>query len=502
MTENKKNVKLSSLYDLKNYLDKSKIDLFDFLKYLRYKYISKEIKNNKTNYILVKRLDNGLLNSLLKLKAKKTYENIIKKNNLNWSNLDFHLKYRAKTNNDLSLIVKNKNLKSVIETGYNLSILPLNLVINNKDLLNKFIPKLDFFESHFSKYKDPYGIFIKKSRVYYDKQYIASQKYKRTLLMNITSVCPIGCVGCYKGEFTRIKNTKFYTNLAISVSKQVSGLVNYLNNHKEIKSVIISGGEPLLLQNNGIKKILNTIKKSKYLVELRICTGMIFQGLPFRINNELINLFLDFEKTTGIKLHVNAHLSHYSQITPEAIFAVNKLVRNGFSVNSQVPLQRDVNIFQNDYDKTINGLFKLAELQAMFGIKPYKYILHMNSGSLEYSVSLEFILKLIGDLKFRLDHPLPETWQPVSISILYKGGNILLSPQLLFLISKKIIKNSNTVLYKIPVPLDNKNWKIINYFEPIIIGVNDNPNSLKIINNRYSKFLKNSKANEERVFAI
>jgi len=488
-----KNFDECNLSNLKQSLDAMNIDLFDFFNYLRQKYICDQTKE-KSNLITIQK---GL-NYNKKYKYNSQMEKLIRQNKFDWGDINFHLKYRVKTANDLNLLLPNTNLKSIMDTGYNLSILPLNIVINNKDLLNKYIPKLDFFKDHFSKRKDPYSIFVKKSRIYNNNQYIASQKFKRTLLMNITGVCPIGCVGCYKGEFTRVKYKPFYSNLAIAASKQAKSLVNYLNNHNEIKSVIISGGEPLLLSNNGIKKMLNIIKKAKYLSELRICTGVIFQGLPFRINKELVDIFVNFENETGIKLCINAHLSHSTQITPEAIFAVKLLTRNGFIVNSQVPLQNGVNIFHNDYKKTIDQLSTLAELQGICGIRPYKYILHMNSGSLEYSVSLEFILRLISDLKYRVDHPFPETWQPISISILCKEGNILLSPQLLFLVNKKVIKYKNSVIYQIPVPLNNNKWKIIDYIEPIIPKQNDNPDSLEEIKKVYFNCLKTNQADNSR----
>ena len=120
--------------------------------------------------------------------------------------------------------------------------------------------------------------------------------------MNITSACPIGCVSCYKGEFTRVRGRKFYTNLSKAVNVQSKLLVEHLNKHPEIKLVVVSGGEPLLLSNEGIKKMLNYFEKARHLAEFRICTGTIFQGLPFRINDELLDSLWNFENRLGIKV--------------------------------------------------------------------------------------------------------------------------------------------------------------------------------------------------------
>ena len=125
-------------------------------------------------------------------------------------------------------------------------------------------------------------------------------------------------------------------------------------------------------------------------------------------------------------------------------------------------------------------LYRLAELQGVSGVKPYKYILHMNVGSLEYSVPLEFMLKVLTQLKYRLDHPLPETWQPVSFCILCKDGNILLSPQMLGGIKKEIHEDKNFITYYVPVPIKDNKWRTVEYTEPLLEGYNDNHRSLEI----------------------
>ncbi|MFH1440190.1 MAG: 4Fe-4S cluster-binding domain-containing protein [Candidatus Woesearchaeota archaeon] len=320
--------------------------------------------------------------------------------------------------------------------------------------------------------------------------------------MNITNKCPFGCSSCYKGEYTRIEDAEFFTSLAKAANIQSQALVKYINQNSDIASVIISGGEPLLLDNIGINKILENFRKIKnsnskntnhkitnqenikQLVELRICTGALFQGWPFRIDDELLRLLKDYENDTGTIVHFNVHLSHPAQFTPESIKAIKRIRKYGFCINSQVPLQRDVNIFLEDKTKTLNTLYKLAELQARHGIRPYKYILHMHSGSLEYSVPLEFMLNIIGELKYRTDHPLPETWQPVSFSILCKEGNILLTPQMRLGLGKSINQDKGYVEYKIPVPYvskdismssqhDQKYFKYVAYREPLVVGIND-----------------------------
>lgn len=96
------------------------------------------------------------------------------------------------------------------------------------------------------------------------------------------------------------------------------------------------------------------------------------------------------------------------------------------------------------------------------------------------TVPLEHMLGVLGELKYRIDHPWPETWMPVSMSILCKEGNILLSPQLVFGMKKAINKEDEFVEYQIPVP-DKDGFRMVEYREPLMHGYNDDANSLRTL---------------------
>ncbi len=457
---------MSKIIELKNRLNG--ISVKDYFNYLRLQYLKKELSKDPD------------LRPYLRRVLGKEPEETINAPDLegiiadDWSDQKFHLEHRITSTEELKEIlnIDEEDINHIVEQGFLLSIPPLTIVSDNDDMLNKFLPKKDFFDENMVKTTDAYGIFTKGAMIYKDGVYVGSQKFPRSVLMNITNICHSGCVGCYKGEYTRVKDSEFVTDLSKATSLQTEKLVEYLNENQKIQAVIMSGGEPLLLPNEGMKKVLEKLKQAEYLSEFRICTGTIFQGLPYRIDDELLDSLKDFQNETGIQVHFNAHLSHPSQFTTDALIAVKKIKDRGFYVNTQVPLQRNVNIFPEDKEKTMQTLYDLTELQGKSGIRPYKYILHMNCGSLEYSVPLEFMLDVLGELKYRPDHPWPETWQPVSVSILCKEGNILLSPQLKYCMEKTVNEDGGYVEYKIPVPMNG--YKMATYREPIMSGFNCN----------------------------
>jgi len=467
---------MSKIIQLRKRLKEKGITVKDYFNYLRLQYLKQELSK-----------DPHLRVFLRKVLGKEPEETIQAPNlegivgEVDWSDIGFHLSHRITSVDELVEIlctVDDKDIRNVIEKGYLLSITPLNIAIGDRDLLNKLFPKVDFFVNHTAKSTDPYGVFSKGTIIEVGGVYVGSQKFPRSLLMNITNMCDSGCVGCYKGKYTRVRGSKFFTDLDKATSIQTEKLVEYLNENEKIRTVILSGGEPLLLDNNGMRKVLDRLREAKHLAEFRICTGRIFQGIPYRIDDELLDMLKDFQNETGIQIHFNAHLSHPSQFTTDALIAIKKIRDRGFYINTQIPLQRNVNIFPSDREKTMQTLYQLTGLQGQSGIRPYKYILHMNVGSLDYSVPLEFMLGTAGELKYRTDHPWPETWMPVSFSILCKEGNILVSPQLVFGMSKSINKQEGYVEYKIPVP-ENFGFRTATYREPLMLGYNDDPNSLK-----------------------
>ncbi len=392
------------------------------------------------------------------------FEICIQENNYKWNDLSFHLQNRIINWKDLNILFSTDDF-SYIEnfSNYQLSILPLNLFLG-KNVLNKFIPQKDYGTSSNI---DPYGIFTEKSKILSNKTdslVLASQKFKHTLLMNLYDNCVIGCSGCYKGYYTREKKHKFGLNSLSTAVKQAKELVEYLNNHPEIYDVIISGGEPLLLDNNTLDKVFEELSKAKYLKVIRLCTGSIFMGLPFRFDNGLINILKKYKKIKRIT--INAHLSNYEQINFESKIAVKKLNNIGINVYSQVPVQNGINFFIDDLPKTLDYFVKLGKEQVFNSIEPYMLIVDMHPRMKSQYIPLEILLKFWGALVE--SHNYPGLERPRTLSILFQEGNIILSSHILYSMSKTIDIEQGFVTYKIPlINLNGEIEKFYIYNEPL-----------------------------------
>jgi L-lysine 2,3-aminomutase len=376
---------------------------------------------------------------------------------------------------------KLKDVQKVLKEGYEMSIMPLNVLLPI-ECLWKYIPEADYFSKtpiHVN--PDPYGhenYVIKNKNIR-----LGIHMFRHSFLMDIQSFCPIGCVGCYKTFYTREKGEGHDMGVSKqTLEKQVRETVRWLNNNPEVYDIIISGGEPLLIDydNNKLAILFNELKKANYLKIVRICTGVIFQGLPFRINEELLEIIKEFCKTTGKRFTFQAHLSNNYQFTPEALWAVKKIREKGFNIYSQVPIQEGINFFREDIEKSLKSFIILGQYQVRAEVEPYKYIVDMHPRTQRRYVPIELLLKIWR--KLAESHLYPELERPRTLSILTKQGNIILSWYMLKHMSKEINKEKNEVIYKIPAIVGTKGCeevKMVEYFEPIIPGINDNPRSLQ-----------------------
>lgn len=404
-----------------------------------------------------------------------------------WGELSWHLHNRISAKDIdffLRMFPQYQEKKSLLEEyikSFDLSILPLNLLL--PEGVNKFLPRLGMKPA-----PDPYGVQRAHSVVLHDDEfYLATRKPGYATLLPILGsgagrvYCPIGCAGCYRGPQTRfneplrlIHDDGSEKTLWIPrPNQQMKWLVQKWNSKPKLKNVydvLLSGGEPMMLSNSIWQKILHELKSAKYLRSLRICTGALFLGLPFRFDNEFIQLLVDFRKETGVQVKLSVHVSHPEHVTPEAVFFARKLLHAGIELLPQIPLEPGVNFWVDDLNKTVQTLTQLNRLLAtVIGTRPYKWIFDMQGG-IPLLPALEVWRRAYDAHQGETDLCRPTSFALFNPTI---HGNVNLSYHSLWAIQMQVGKNK--VIYRIPHPA--KVW--VEYEEPIWEGINDDPTKLE-----------------------
>lgn len=494
----KKSKKPSGLKELDSSVEElnPELDVIDLFNHLRCGYLKRKLTPAVRKR--VEAIEIEYPQASLDEKTQREFSRMAEQFGLNWDDIGFHLRYRVKNLEDLLSVdsftpEERAGIERALRQGYDVSILPLNLVLP-REVRTKYMPVADYFDKHPTGNPDPYGLFTDESVIRDDRgDYVASRKFPHTALVNITDYCPIGCVGCYKSAIgTREKRKVIDLDIGKHrVLEQTINLVDYLNVKPEVYDIILSGGEPLMYPNEEIERILDILRNAKHLSIVRICTGTLFQGLPFRVDDELLYIFKRFSNETGKRITFNAHLSNHYQITPEALIAVNKIRRRGFNIYSQVPIQEGVNFFRGNEEKTEQFWSEMGRREAAIGVQPYKFIVDMHPRTVQRYVPIEEMMKIWSRVYDTHEHP--ELERPTSMGILCNEGNVLLSGHTLMAARKEVDKERGTVTYRFPAEFsgDQYNEKIgrtYTYKEPLIEGCNDNPRSLE--NLRKEFFIK------------
>ncbi|MFA6568467.1 MAG: KamA family radical SAM protein [Victivallales bacterium] len=113
--------------------------------------------------------------------------------------------------------------------------------------------------------------------------------------------------------------------------------IEYIRQHTEIRDVVISGGDPLLLEDSKIEYILKNLRAIPHIEILRIGTRTPCM-LPQRITPNLVRMLKKYHP-----LFMNVHFNHPDELTPLAMKALGRLADAGIPLGNQTVLLKGVN---------------------------------------------------------------------------------------------------------------------------------------------------------------
>jgi lysine 2,3-aminomutase len=175
-------------------------------------------------------------------------------------------------------------------------------------------------------------------------------------------------------------------NMVINRETLEEGL-RYIRNHPEIRDVILSGGDPLLLADERLEWILKELRAIQSVEIIRIGTRVPVV-LPQRITPALVRMLRRFHP-----LYINTHFNHPAEITDLSARACGRLVDVGIPMGNQSVLLRGV----NDDPGTMKRLMqKLLAIR----VKPYYiYQADMVQGTDHFRTTVEEGLSIIRALR-------------------------------------------------------------------------------------------------------
>jgi lysine 2,3-aminomutase len=155
-------------------------------------------------------------------------------------------------------------------------------------------------------------------------------RYPDRVLAIVTNTCSMYCRHCTRKRIWR-------NNESACSKLDLNRMIEYIRATKEIREVVISGGDPLTLPLGLLESFLADLSAIPHVQVMRIGTRVPVV-LPMRITDDLVKLLAKFRP-----LWVNTQFNHPREITPEAQEACDKLLRAGIPVSNQSVLLRGIN---------------------------------------------------------------------------------------------------------------------------------------------------------------
>ena len=208
-------------------------------------------------------------------------------------------------------------------------------------------------------------------------------KYHGRVLLTLTGACAIHCRYCFRQHFPYNESDTDY---------RVSGQVmQYLSDHKEVSEVILSGGDPLMVSDQKLAKLITSLNQIPHIRVLRIHSRLL-SVLPERINETFLEVLQQFNGQIVFVTHIN----HPNEISGPNQAVFHLLSERGYRLFNQSVLLRRV----NDDPQT------LAELSnKLFASRVIPYYLHRLDkvqGAAHFDVSPEESCRMYGLLRDRL----------------------------------------------------------------------------------------------------
>ncbi|PWH16808.1 MAG: lysine 2,3-aminomutase [Anaerolineae bacterium] len=155
-------------------------------------------------------------------------------------------------------------------------------------------------------------------------------RYPDRVLMLVTTQCASYCRYCTRSRIVGDPSATFSRS-------EFEMQLEYIRRTPQIRDVLLSGGDPLVLAPKILEEILSRLREIEHVEILRIGTRVpVF--LPMRITDELCDMLQKYHP-----LWMNIHVNTPNEITKELEEACDKLTRAGIPLGNQAVLLAGVN---------------------------------------------------------------------------------------------------------------------------------------------------------------
>lgn len=178
-----------------------------------------------------------------------------------------------------------------------------------------------------------------------------THRYPDRVLLLVSNACAMYCRHC-------TRKRKVGETDSIPSRDEIKQGLDYIKSNKQIRDVLLSGGDPFLLSDDYLDWILSELRKIKHVEIIRIGTRTPVV-LPYRITDNLVNILKKYHP-----IWINTHFNHPRELTNSSRESLARLADAGIPLGNQTVLLSGV----NDCPRIMKSLFQKL---AVSRVRPY-----------------------------------------------------------------------------------------------------------------------------------
>jgi lysine 2,3-aminomutase len=255
-------------------------------------------------------------------------------------------------------------------------------------------------------------------------------RYPDRVLLLVTDQCAVYCRYCTRRRLVG-------TNERSITQGNFEEALKYLKSHRKVRDVLLSGGDPLLLENERLEELLSRLRAIPHIELLRIGTRVPV-SLPQRVTTGLVRMLKKYHP-----LMMSIHFTHPKEITDAVRRACGELADAGIPLGSQTVLLKGINDKPYIMKKLVQELLKIR-------VRPYYiYQCDLATGTEHFRTSVATGIQIIEKLR---GHTTGYAVPTYVVDAPGGGGKIPLGP--VYLVSRAkgrvVLKNYEGKMFEYP----------------------------------------------------
>lgn len=229
---------------------------------------------------------------------------------------------------------------------------------------------------------------------------LITRRYPHIIILKPYNTCSQICVYCQRNwEINDVLSPR-----AITTKEKLQRAIDWIREHNTITEVLVTGGDPLVMNDNQLNHILSQLANINHIERIRLGSRTPVV-LPHRITDPLIEMIHQYHQPGKREIALVTHYEHPYEVTPESMKAIQKFKRCGMSVYNQA-------VYTMENSRRFE-LVALRRILRLIGVDPYyTFNTKGKDETWDYQVPMARILQEIKE-EARLVPGLVRTDEPV-----------------------------------------------------------------------------------------